>query len=95
MGRSSARPDQGNGHLLHLDAPGRPFLPGGQPPITAADYLEMLELGEMLAEWHGWNRRQPILRSWPAHSLSRSSDFWILPVAVLGSLVISTAAGRM
>ena len=36
--------------LRHLDALGRPFLPGGQPLITAADYLEMLELGEMLAE---------------------------------------------
>ena len=41
--------------LRHLDALGRPFLPGGQPPITAADYLEMLELGEMLAECdHSW-----------------------------------------
>ena len=29
---------------------GRPFLAVGQPPITAEDYLEMLALGEMLAE---------------------------------------------
>ena len=36
--------------LRHLDTLGRPFLPPGQPPITVADYLEMLALGEMLAE---------------------------------------------
>ncbi len=36
--------------LRHLEALSRPFLPGGQPLITAADYLEMLKLGEMLAE---------------------------------------------
>ena len=36
--------------LRHLDTLGRPFLPDGQPPITAANYLEMIGLGEMLAE---------------------------------------------
>ena len=36
--------------LRHLDTLGRPFLPDGQPPITAANYLEMIALGEMLAE---------------------------------------------
>ena len=36
--------------LRHLDTLGRPFLPDGQPPITTADYLEMIALGEMLAE---------------------------------------------
>lgn len=36
--------------LRYLDTLGRPFLPEGQPPMTAADYLEMLALGEMLAE---------------------------------------------
>jgi hypothetical protein len=36
--------------LRYLDTLGRPFLPEGQPPMTVADYLEMLALGEMLAE---------------------------------------------
>jgi hypothetical protein len=36
--------------LRYLDTLGRPFLPAGQPPITAEDYLEMLALGEMLGE---------------------------------------------
>ena len=49
--------------------------------------------GERCADQILWF--QPILRSWPAHSLLRSSVFWILPVAVLASLVISTSVGRM
>ncbi len=41
--------------LRHLEALGRPFLPGGQPLITAADYPGMLELGGMLTECdHSW-----------------------------------------
>ena len=36
--------------LRYLDTLGRPFLPAGQPPMTVAAYLEMLTLGEMLAE---------------------------------------------
>ena len=35
--------------LRHLEALGPPFLPPGQPPVTAAGYLEMLALGELLA----------------------------------------------
>jgi hypothetical protein len=41
--------------LRHLEALGRPFLPPGQPPVTAADYLKMLALGELLAGCdHSW-----------------------------------------
>ncbi len=41
--------------LRHPEALGRPFLPPGQPPVTAAGYLEMLALGEMLAGCgHSW-----------------------------------------
>ena len=36
--------------LRYLETLGRPFLPDGQPPIAAADDLEMIALGEMLAE---------------------------------------------
>ena len=35
-------------YVRHLQALGRPFLPAGQPPVTAADYLEMLALGEAI-----------------------------------------------
>ena len=35
-------------YLRHLQALGRPFLPPGQPVATAADYLEMLALGEAI-----------------------------------------------
>ena len=34
--------------VQYLHTLGRPFLPTDEPPMTVADYLEMLELGEML-----------------------------------------------
>jgi hypothetical protein len=35
----------------------------------------------------------PIRLSWPAHSRSRRTNFWILPVEVLGSAPNSIATG--
>jgi hypothetical protein len=41
--------------LRCLEALGRPFPPPGQPPVTAADCLEMLLFGELLAGCdHSW-----------------------------------------
>ena len=37
----------------------------------------------------------PIRLSWPAHSRSRSTNFWTLPVEVFGSGPSSTASGHL
>ena len=53
--------------LRHLEALGRPFLPPGQPPVTAADNLEMLALRELLAGCdHSWTADPGCDRN-PAH----------------------------
>src|SRR5918999_1897272 len=70
------------------DAVPRPDRAGGaQTPIARRPLNEGREVMRAGA------RRQPLMRaSWPAHSRSRSSNFWILPVEVLGSSSISSTA---
>ena len=49
--RAVERAEFGQLFLRHLAALGRPLLPPALPPLDVAGYLQMIELGEMIAEY--------------------------------------------
>ena len=45
------REEFGQLFIRHLAALGRPLPPDSPPPLDVAGYLQMIELGEMIAEY--------------------------------------------
>ena len=61
------REEFGQLFLRHLAALGRPLLPpGNPPPLDVAGYLQMIELGEMIAEYDRAERARDFYRD-PAY----------------------------